>query len=244
MLYISRIYGGVGRYGSKPEYGVVDSDDGVETVVSFDDLRRICVDTGLQVLGVHKYLRHVGAGTCVEKGNMIVSIGSIVPYQPPETMTIHQNKLLAMYGIRLSTYKDLITCIETTRKDADSVIAFRLRLSQFGSRCADHILGYQTINSVMYELTLVLDDNCPFTDTTFFEAPVKLEESGGGIKFDVCECTDSDKIFKLYLKAAKTLKSVHKPLEDIRLSIIDMPFRYNQFISLLSNKDVMRAFGV
>lgn len=242
MLYISRIRG-TGARGNY-EYGVVDTDDGIETFVSKQELEQICVNTGLKVEGAHRQLRRSICDSMSSSPGMAVTIGSIIPYQPPESVTVGQSKLLSVYGIRILTYKDFITYIGTCFSGQDRLITTRVRLSQYGKHCADCIVGYQSINIGQYELTLVIDDNISLSESTFIDAPVRLEDLYGGVRFDVCECSDSENVFRLYLKAARMLKLVHGQIDDVKLSIIDGQERFSYFMSLLRNETTMKVFGV
>lgn len=140
MLFLSRRI-------SKNEYGVVDTDDGVESRVSFSELCRIIQMPGITIGGVET----VSSDWLVDNALLIR------PYQPKETITSLQAKTSALYGVDITIYKDMVTSIQI-RAD---VIKYpvELRLSDFGTYISMHVFRGVNRRNSHHVLTLKLDDS-------------------------------------------------------------------------------------
>lgn len=146
MLYLS-------RYVYPDSFGVVDTDDGVESIVSRDDLDEICCTWLVPIEGIKIYW-----------DSFMRYITSIVTYQPSETMSQLQIKTKVLKGIEVHSMGDMITNVLW---DKDSIITpVRIRLSDFGSSCADCILSGNR-HSRLHQVTLVLDDKLSFGGKVF-----------------------------------------------------------------------------
>ena len=90
MLYISRCVG-------REKWGVVDTDDYVETIVDRKQLYEACLVDGLDIKGVV-----LGSGRVAGRYGPAVRgtyIRSIEVYQNPEFLTRSQAKAALLYGV-------------------------------------------------------------------------------------------------------------------------------------------------
>ena len=133
MLYISR------RIGSEL-FGVVDTDDDTEEVVSTAKLEDCVKRNGLVIEGVERFqdFRHRAR---------------ILPQQFADTLSRQQIKARMVYGVDITVYNGAITSILWDELKAPAT----LRLSDFGSELGDCIL-YCHENYSTPKLTLVFDD--------------------------------------------------------------------------------------
>lgn len=173
MLYISRRMG-IGRW------GVVDTDDYIETVCDMNRLRE-AVCCGLEIKGV----------SVIDRPFLGKHIDHVEVYQNPEFSQRNQAKMAVLNGVDIRTSGTDIVSISTPsgiRGDRVSV-----RLSDFGDSCSPHILGSILI-PYGKTLTLVLDDKLKFTNKTFKGA---IEYSR--LYLDVTEVTDQKALDRVYL---------------------------------------------
>ena len=201
MLYISRhVYsdsGGSDRYSpvhgyeTKHRFGVADTEDGVEEIVTRDDLEYLVRQVGLDISGVYTI------------GDLKVISGAF-PYQNPYTASVLQTKLHVMYNIDVSVHNNQITSILWDEVyGADSL---SLRLSDFAPFCGDMLLYGNDVRS-RFEMTLVFDDKLESMSEYSFRLDCGLRESmwldrhtkrGMNIVFDIREVTREDLAFQLY----------------------------------------------
>lgn len=174
MLFISR-YVGAGMY------GLVDTDDGGEEIVT-----KIVIEKAKQS-GVVVY----GAE----------DITNVRVYQPESTRTMLQIKTITLSHIDVKTYKNKITSVNILSGIKKPVI---LRLSDFGTVCTDYILiGNKPATRL--KVLMVLDDKIGFSKSTFWTAP-SLTLRQMGIALDIHELSDDTAIvvYKgLYFKLNK-----------------------------------------
>lgn len=173
MLYIS-------RYVGKRGYGVVDTDDGSETIVDGEELYHICSDLFLDIVGVE---------TSQEDG--LCYVVNVVPYQLRSTLSVSQVKLYVLKHVTLKTYGSMITHIAWNSSEIDTPV--RIKLSDFGDILGDCILsGLWHANQHM--VILSLDDHISFGANTFSlrdeDDNAYLSISGGGVLVDVTGVTD------------------------------------------------------
>lgn len=157
MLYVSRYIG-------QHEYGIVDTDDEVEEIVNFDFIRERCIRHNIAIQGVDPYYFQKSAG-------------KVFLYQPPEAVSQAQLKLKMLCRINLKVYKSIITSIDW--KISDIVAPVSLRLSDFGTSCADFvldsvgkILADLILNAKKYSarnrVTIILDDKLTYSPRSFW----------------------------------------------------------------------------
>lgn len=196
MLYLSRFLG-------PDAYGVVDTDDGVEDIVSFSDLYSALI-AGIEVVGV-----------CA------TNLSGHTIHQPAETSSQFQVKTNLLYGVDVKTFGDTITNI---RLDNCSK-PVTLRLSYYGKSCAGFIFtGNKNVGR--HRLTLVVDVD--FTEDTFKVHPM-LEffyagASGIGVIYDLRELDDE--------KAGLAYKTIFvDSAKELSASVIDVESRKRRMIS-------------
>lgn len=138
MLYISRIT-------DSKYYGVVDTDDNVETVVHGDILKAIVLSQHIPIEGVQ-----------VNHHPSMPRIIGVVPYQDPATYTQLQVKTKTLKGVEVRTYKDEITAIICNSNTTKRVTY--IRLSDFASYIGkEFVLNWKPMFTTK-KLVLVLDD--------------------------------------------------------------------------------------
>lgn len=174
MLFISR-YVGAGMY------GLVDTDDGCEEIVT-----KIVIEKAKQ------------SGVVIHGAEDIVNV---MVYQPESTRTMLQIKTITLSRIDVKTYKNKITSVNILSGIKKPVT---IRLSDFGTVCADYILMANK-PATRLKVLMVLDDKIGFSKSTFWTAP-SLTLRQMGIALDIHELSDDTAIvvYKgLYFKLNK-----------------------------------------
>lgn len=129
MLFLS-------RWTSHDTFGVVDTDDGVEVIVTWDDIKSL-----------------VSSGKIVIRGIDTVSNATYFrTYQPYDTISAKQSKLYALYGVDIKVWQSWISSVVITGSSRQC----RVRLSEFGRRLSALILKDCDDNHA--NVVLVLDD--------------------------------------------------------------------------------------
>lgn len=150
MLYVSRCVG-------QKKFMVCDTDDGTEEEVTFSKLHGI-IKLGIEVKGVE-------VGTRVVNKTVQTFIKRVEVYQDVGNLTAKQVKLKTLGGIEIKTQGDTITNI--TWRDEQTKRRVRIRLSDYGTKCADYIIrGGQQWHKV--PIILVLDDKIKIRKNTFY----------------------------------------------------------------------------
>lgn len=169
MLFISR------RIGF--DYGVVDTDDDTEEVVTDDELRQLHNVFGLTISGLtmRDYIEP-----------------RVVVYQPEETITPLQVKTRVMKHVDIKVYKDMITSIRFRASDimGESV---EIRLSDFGTRCADYVLAGNVYVGRFPKLRLIFDDKVSMCPNAFVRLPYSnalIGDHGIGVQYDLTDMSD------------------------------------------------------
>lgn len=146
MLYISRF---VNLAGIR-KVGVVDTDDGVETILTPGEVAQKASSFNLQIHGLE-----------IRDGMYY----AVKPFQLQSAVIPVMTKLLALQGINVVVYDSPkgreIAYIEST-KDFTSPVT--IRLSDFGDRCGDWcISGFTKVpkwrSNDVYPLTIILDSS-------------------------------------------------------------------------------------
>lgn len=150
MLYISRYI--QDNHIGEDCYGVVDTDDGKEEVLTWEELEHDIIRYKLDIKGCKVNKGFAGKGF----------LEDIIPWQDPQYLTRKQVKLKALAGIDVRVWKDEISYIQLNSEVMQP--RYRLRLSEFGK----YINGRGTIqpmDSIMRSscrLVAVLDDSIDF----------------------------------------------------------------------------------
>ena len=203
MLYISR---GVGH----GAFGVVDTDDGVEEVVSAQDIVKYCgSDPRLEINGV--------------KLTANGSVYSITPYQVPELATKQQIKTKLLQHVDVRVFRGAVSGIFWNANLIKTPIT--IRLSDFGESCWDGILiGNDSDGGV--KITLVLDDKIRIGEVSFrMPFGTNLGPNGMGVVFDVREMSNGPSVYNVY-------QSVFRYSDDPDLfeSLLDYPERMKRML--------------
>lgn len=175
MLYVSRYVGG-------DKVGVVDTDDGVEEVLTEEKLWDIVRSLHIQVVGCEKW-EDSGRG-----------YDYIYVYQPAETISVQQTKAKAILGVDIKMHNGAIANVHIDWDGIKSPVT--LRLSDFGVVCLDHIFAMNDDYYSDLSVTFVLDDKLKIGKDTFshssafelgFESP-RVDDIG--IVVDLSEITN------------------------------------------------------
>lgn len=142
MLYISRYIG-------QTKYGVVDSDDGVETVCTYADLMDYVLKMGLDIKGVV-------LTTNYSRGKPRQMIKNVNVYQNQDFVTREQAKMKVLGGVDVKTFDNQIVSITISPNGLQNKV--ELRLSDYGTTCGEYI--FSRISGVRDgKLVIILDDN-------------------------------------------------------------------------------------
>lgn len=184
MLFVSRYY----RYSS---YGVVDTDDGVEEIVSVDTIKQAVFQYGLDIKGVTST-----PGSKRVRAHLL----NILAYQRECDLSAAQVKLLTLSGVELTTYCGLITSLRWRNYKGREPL--QIRLSDYGTEVADRIF-YGNLDTQPHSITLILDDKLKLNQFSFdcnglLNHHRVLGRYGLGVKLDIREVTDSNTVEMFY----------------------------------------------
>lgn len=167
--------------------GVVDTDDNTENFVSVAKLRDLVMRLGLNIQGSDP--------VCFRSTKDCV-------HQDSEYLTSLQLKYQSLGGVRITTWRGMITAIEYNLLSNRGPV--EIRLSDICKSCSDYILLPIPITCSLPEqhiVTLVIDDSLDFSEHTFTSG-VRLYKGigveGFGIKFDLRGLMSKDKAFDIY----------------------------------------------
>ena len=202
MLYISRYIG-------PDQYGVVDTDDGVEQVISFTELYgAVCLDR-LSIAGAP-----IVHNTLADK--------NIVVCQPPDTISRVQAKAKVLLKVDVKCYKSMITSIIWNRSSDEDLVD--IRLSDYGTCVADYVLA-RNVAFGGYKVCLIFDDKLTYCTNAFrrryFERDL-IGKNGVGAVFDLRELSDGNAaiLYDMLYSGAK---------DNIPGGIIDQAERMDKF---------------
>lgn len=156
MLYVSRKIGA-------NKFGVFDTDDGTEGILTLKELEHVVLDLGLEITGVA-----VRDKVYSSKGRTRV-IESIRPYMPPEAETRGIVRIKILYGVEICINAG---CIVSVKWNDIEYKNRTLCLSNFGTSCGADIFS-EMVEKYKYEdvresgLTLVIDDKIEVDRKTF-----------------------------------------------------------------------------
>lgn len=174
MLYISRPIASI-------QYGVVDTDDGTESVVTFAEITEIV--TGLLI--------HIEGAVTGFSAHGGLAIRRIECYQDEQYVTREVLKAKMLLGVEVRLFRNEITYISVCKTGfRDNT---RLRLSDYASRISGRV-GVHYASAAMglkNTLVLVLDDNIEVL-TEAFDPIVR------GVKYDIREYTNEKVISSMY----------------------------------------------
>lgn len=181
MLYISRSF----EYGT---FGVVDTDDNVEEVVSGEMLKELVCEVGLEIFGASR----------VEypSGNMEFHI---FPYQVEPDDTVLQTKLRTLFGVEVVKNKGVVVGISL--RNARLPRDMSIRLSDLGDFYGECILDWDFKDYSGPKLTLVVDDNIKQVHPMTFYPPISglgFSNDVSGFVLDVRGLSDEELLYEIY----------------------------------------------
>ena len=200
MLYISRHvycknlsarYRQFQSYQGHHAFGVVDSDDGVEELVTRDDLEEIVRNQCIDVAGVE----------IMSPSRLILQI---LPYQGENPSSVLQTKLSVLRHVNITVYNSTITSFLFRRdKLADGT---RVRLSDFADSCGDFLMYGNMSLAAGPIVTIVLDDKIKSITDYSFRLDSGNEVSSLGVSavssldvmFDLSELTNFELARSVY----------------------------------------------
>ena len=171
MLYVSRRI----RHNY---YGVVDTDDGIEEEVGTISLSAAL--NFVDIAGVQMYRQR---------------FQTVTVYQADMYKTTLMGKYSVLLGVDVSVWRQYVTNIKWHNSKITTPV--RLRLSDFAKECAAAIL-VENVDSDSHKVTIVLDDYIKYDDQSFNPEWFRKRLDMVGVKFDVREVTDDERVFIIY----------------------------------------------
>ena len=225
MLYISRQVG-------EDDFGVVDTDDGVEQAISFSGICHCVSELGLSI-----------AGVATEELPFGRFVHDITVYQPEWSLSREQVRLQLLLNVSIVVYKSMITKIAW---DADKILKpVTIRLSDFGTQLGKNILlGNKFVGR--HVITLVLDDKLQHNDEDsgyvgfpegLLIGDTDLGVNGMGVMFDLRELSNSSVVRLLY--DGLYSMAFRGDISEMRASILDNEVRKNLLIPLITAQDAL-----
>lgn len=172
MLYISRLASG-------ENYGVMDTDDGVEEIVSFKELKRIVLKDKVGIKGVsvvrHQTLKSLLGQTDGTVLRPEYSI-EVEVYQPVAERSLKQVKNATISGVNVIKNGDIVTGIKVSAVGQPVTI----RLSDFGTKFDNYVFSKHPRGISGLQLTFILDDSIKCTARSFmyWETYCTMDVSG------------------------------------------------------------------
>lgn len=169
MLFISRYIRDVDSI----NYGLVDTETGVEEIADWSRIWRLVIKQNKAISGVD-----------IVGNTVVMSV-----YQEPSTATLTQVKLKMLRHVDVKTYKNMITSIKWDIHKIKSPV--RIRLSDFGTICADYTMFENEGHSDGLKVIIIFDDKIKF-NKTFFDISHVSNLTYHGVAFDFCELDDEN----------------------------------------------------
>lgn len=171
MLYVSRFI-------NSDSYGIVDTDDDVEEIVTQNELMSFVMDYGLRIAGIATRTAEFSFGN-------IDYVDKIVIHQHPSFTKPIQAKVSLIYHTDIKLYKSMITSIIWDASQIKEQVS--IRLSDFGDFVADRVLLGNKWNKKP-SITLILDDKIKVTEKSFDAGVYGTYDYG--VCFDLRELSD------------------------------------------------------
>ena len=203
MFYVSRIVGH-GRY------GVVDTEDGCEDIMTTAEIKHAVIDMGVEIKGVSLRANRGGRP----------ALNPIVVYQPSGVASRTQVKAKVLHGLDIKKNGDTISSIEINQvMNCGSV-----RLSSYGTKFGAYVFKSRKI---LGNVTFVLDDSLEIDKRTF-----KDWWQFGGISMDLRLVTNQ-KIVDAVLEAIDLGFDVAVgELSELNRRVLDRPERHGYAVAL------------
>lgn len=207
MLYISRFSGG--------KTGVMDTDDGKETMITRRELKE-ALELGVVIEGASTRI--------VDKdGVRRIVLSGLKVYQNPTTVSAKQVKTGFLKGVSVTVHADTITSV--TWDDGKLVDNVRVRLSEYGTKCADNIFAGSTRPGK--RIVFVLDDNILIRANTF-------RRMNSWVSIDITEVTNNRTAKYVY-------KSVKGRIDELGRAVIDNHKRFNLMYAIAAVRQGVSA---
>lgn len=197
MLFISRRVG-------QGQYGVVDTDDGLEEVVDYERLKEAVV-CGIDVKGVA-----VGSRLPWDK-NSEIDILTIDVYNNRDVSSVMQTKLQVLKGIEVVVYDDTVVSVTWDRHRVKPGTS--IRLSDFASKLGD-LIFLSASRGPNSPITVVLDDTLSYSELSLRFV------TGTEVRLDIREVKNKETVAMIYAEHRKRGDS--KRLDDY---VLDTPER-------------------
>ena len=177
MLYLSRDF-------HNDHFGVVDTDDDTETVVSWNELSNAVIEDNIEIHGVktNRVNKLDGSGS-------FTMIDTIYPYQDMRYYSKEQAKLKTLLGVDIRTWKGEVTLI--TIDSAVMPNMTQVRLSDYGKQVSGLIDVMWKPTGSGKSIILVLDNNIKI----YGKPPVVGLR---GVIWDISAITDFSVVRQMY----------------------------------------------
>lgn len=206
MLFISRYVRNVDSI----NYGLVDTDTGIEEVVDWSHIWRLTIKQNAKIAGVD-----------IVGNTVVMSV-----YQEPSTITLAQIKLKMLRYVDVKTYNGMVTSIKWDINKIKSPV--RVRLSDFGTKCADYCMFENEGHADGLKVLLILDNKVTI-NKTFFDISHVNNLTYHGVALDFTELDDENaaKAYTfLYVQVSRGTIVRDTPDRYKRLSLANHVFEY------------------
>ena len=218
MLFVSRYIG-------TDKYGVVDTDDGVEEVVTLNDIEHAVLQQGLEINGavIHRDFPQRDGG----KGHKWLDYAK--PFQDDSSKTSFQEYVKREQSVEVNVYNSTITCIHAANRRIRRPVS--IRLSDFAPAIGDCVLSPNATVG-RHILTLVFDDKLKsltelsFRMAKYSEASERYGVESHGVVFDMRELSSNELAFKVYSQLAEYPRN---PFGSVRDKDTRLAKAYNLF---------------
>lgn len=207
MLFISRIVRVNGQ-----KYGVVDTDDGVEELVSLVSIKD-AIRNGVDIAGVYR-------------GEVDCSIDYIEVWKGLRN-SVKQTKLYTVYGIDIRTWDGIICHINWDRDKLRHPVS--VRLSDYGVRCGDGIfVAYMADYYTSNPITFVFDDKISISPYTLddFSMSYAKDCPVGSLVLDISEVMNKSFVETFYQSLGNFLRLSRN---ESYVVVKDRPIRWMQW---------------
>ena len=205
LLYISRFIG-------LSKFGVVDTDDNTESIVTYKELSEYCIDLGMDIKGVTLHTVH-------SRGRQKLGIQSVNVYQNAGTVTRDQAKLKLLRGVDIKNYGGRIVSVDVDVNVIPKDLC--IRLSDYGTSCGEYMFKGMPYTR-MKLLTLIVDEKVEVNGKSFKHFIDR------GVCLDMREVTSKKTVDYVAREVASTSRVIPKVYE----AVIDEPNRLDYYIAM------------
>lgn len=219
MLYLSRILNPENPKYRK--YGIVDSDDGIETLITRDELKEIVLVNNLEIRGV----------SVITTIDGVKDIRVRLPQQEPSTLVGSQVRMKVLTGVNITVFNGEITAIQIDNKFLQD--RQRIRLSKFGNkmsiRVKTYFKGFPPYSDTK-AVVFVLDDKIEIVGRLIDFYSVKH------VVYDISKVTNPDVVRMFYTTLKNSMMRINYGFESF---VIDRKDRmaYQKFSIAVNDTD-------